>query len=290
VADERTKYLIAGREGQLARAFIGVLERRGLDYLAPAENDLDIADADGVQRCLAAFRPQVVINCAAYNLVDLAEQEKDTAFRVNAEGPRILARAASACGARLVHFGSDYAFDGLKENGLYCEQDKTAPLSEYGKSKVLGEQMVLREDREHLVLRLSWVYGRGKQNFISKLLQWSKSQEFLKVACDEFSVPTSAYTVVEVTLRALALRLSGIYHLTNTGYCSRYEWARLILDTLGIKKFVRPVSMDIFALPARRPKFSAMSSAAIAEKLGVTIPTWQQGIVTFLQDNGVFNE
>jgi dTDP-4-dehydrorhamnose reductase len=285
VGHARVKYLLTGREGQLARAFIQRFEAHAIDYLAPEESALDIADATVVRRCVAEYRPDIIINCAAYNLVDLAEEERDKALTVNAHGPRVLASAASEYHAQVVHFGSDYVFDGLKEDGLYSEQDAAAPLSHYGKSKLLGEQNVQKECQEHLVLRLSWVFGRGKQNFISKLLQWSQTQKFLRVAHDEFSVPTSVDTVVDVTLSALDQGLRGLYHVTNGGYCSRFEWARLVLDTLAVTKFVRPVSMDIYHLPAKRPKFSAMSHARIAQRLGLTIPTWQEAVIAFLRDN-----
>jgi dTDP-4-dehydrorhamnose reductase len=285
VGHGRVKYLLTGREGQLARAFIQRFEERAIDYLAPQEQVLDIANAAVVRQCVSEYRPDVIINCAAYNLVDLAEKEKDKALTINARGPRVLASAAREYQARLVHFGSDYVFDGLKEDGLYCEQDPPAPLNQYGKSKLLGEQNVQKECQEHLVFRLSWVFGKGKQNFISKLLQWSQTQEFLRIAYDEFSVPTSVDTVVDVTLSALDQGLVGLYHVTNGGYCSRYEWARFVLDTLAVTKFVRPVSMDIYHLPATRPKFSAMNHAQIARLLGVTIPTWQEAVIAFLRDN-----
>jgi len=278
------KYLITGRNGQLAKAFIRRLESAAAEYLAPDESRCDITDASCIRDAVAAFRPDSIINCAAYNLVDRAEQERSAAYAVNAEGPRILAEAARDQGAFLVHFGSDYVFDGMKENGLYRETDATNPLNEYGRSKLAGEQAVrgTLPDRS-LVFRLSWVFGEGQQNFIVKLLEWSRTQEFLRVACDEVSVPTWTETVVDATLNALEQGITGLYHLTSSGYCSRYEWAREILEQKGIDKFVRPVSMDLFHLPAERPKFSAMSNHLITARLNISLPSWKGAVGRFLK-------
>lgn len=277
------RYLIAGKNGQLAQAFIRKLHERRLDFLAPEEYDFDITDLNRVTEVVGSYKPDVIINCAAYNLVDKAEQESDAAFRVNASGPKVLATVAKSNNAILVHFSSDYVFDGTKENGLYNEGDITNPLNEYGKSKLSGEKFIQEETDRFLVFRLSWVFGEGKQNFIYKLKDWSKTNEFLKVACDEFSVPTYTYTVVDIAMKTLDKGISGVYHLTNSGFCSRYEWANLILKNLGINKFIRPVSMDIFNLPAKRPKFSAMSNIGISKLLDVDIPTWEEGVRSFLE-------
>jgi dTDP-4-dehydrorhamnose reductase len=278
------KYLITGRSGQLAQSFISTLQARSIDYSAPEESYLDITDIKIVTDAVDSYRPDVIINCAAYNFVDKAEQERNVAFSVNAFGPQNLARAAVKRKAILVHFGSDYVFDGTKEHDLYVENDPTKPVNEYGKSKLAGEQHIREELDQYLIMRLSWVFGRGEQNFIHKLLQWSKTSEWLKIACDEFSVPTSTQTAVDVTLHALEKGMTGLYHLTNTGYCSRYEWARFILSTLRIKKFISPVTMDTFHLPAQRPKFSAMSNKKLSDLLNIRIPTWEEAVKVFLKD------
>jgi dTDP-4-dehydrorhamnose reductase len=185
----------------------------------------------------------------------------------------------------MVHFGSDYVFDGMKENALYSENDPANPLNEYGKSKLSGEERVIRECRQSLVFRLSWVFGAGQQNFIYKLKTWAQNSEYLKIACDEFSVPTYTHTVVDITLKALQQGLTGRYHLTNSGFCSRYEWAKQILKQTGIAKFIRPVSMDSFTLPAKRPKFSAMSNGKISSLLHVSIPAWEDALISFLREH-----
>jgi dTDP-4-dehydrorhamnose reductase len=284
------KYLITGRNGQLAQTFIKRFEREGIKFLAPDESDLDITDLSKVMKVVEESRPDVIINCAAYNLVDHAEKEPGKAFAVNAEGPKILALAAHTYSSFFVHFSSDYVFDGMKENGLYQESDITNPLNEYGKSKLAGEKLVQEESGESLIFRLSWVFGEGKQNFISKLLEWAAKNEYMKISCDEFSVPTYTDTVVDVTLKALDKGVTGLYHLTNNGFCSRYEWAKYILSSVGINKFIRPVSMDLFNLPAKRPKFSAMSNQQISDLTGARIPAWEEAVSAFLKDKGSRHE
>jgi dTDP-4-dehydrorhamnose reductase len=278
------RYLITGKNGQLARAFQQEFDRRRLDFLAPDESAFDITDHAAMFEAIGSYKPDVIVNCAAYNLVDKAEQDRDKVFSVNAAGPGILAAAARKYNAILVHFGSDYVFDGTKEDDLYTEQDPVHPLNVYGESKQEGERLVQEGTDKHLVFRLSWVFGEGKQNFIYKLSEWSRNNAFLRISCDEFSVPTYTHTVVNVTMRALEQGAFGLYHLTNSGCCSRYEWARYILTDLGITKFVRPVSIDSFDLPARRPKFSAMSNEQICRLLAINIPTWQEAVTSFLRE------
>lgn len=286
------KYLITGRNGQLARAFIKRFEKRCVDFNAPDEAHLDITSLDAVMNAVDGYKPDVIMNCAAYNLVDQAEQEqgREKAFAVNALGPKNLAQAAAKHHAFLVHFGSDYVFDGAKEKGLYIENDATNPLNEYGKSKLSGEQSVQQECGRSLVLRLSWVYGEGNQNFIHKLSEWAKGGEYLKIACDEFSVPTSTATVVDVSLKAIEEGVTGLYHATNSGFCSRYEWAKLVLHANKIDKFIRPVSMDTFNLPAKRPKFSAMSNKKLEWKLNISIPTWEEAVELFMHKGNELHE
>ena len=278
------KVLITGSSGQLARELAMLCAVRGIYTVAPRENDCDITDPGAVRNAVRSARPDVIVNCAAYNLVDRSETEQDAARRVNADGPRILAEAAKQQGCRLVHYGSDYVFDGAKTDGLYTERDAAAPLNEYGRSKLAGERAVTEVlgDRG-LVLRLSWVFGSGTQNFIHKFRERVKRGEPLAATCDEFSVPTWTGTVARVTLAALERDLAGLYHCTNSGYCSRFDWARHILRALGTDRFLRPVTMASFDLPARRPLFSAMSSEAIAKELGITIEPWEDTVTTFVR-------
>jgi dTDP-4-dehydrorhamnose reductase len=264
------KYLIFGKNGQLGQTFQKTLNNK--DFLALSHKECDISNFNEVLEVFDNYKPDVVLNCAAYNLVDKAEEEYWNTYKTNALGVRNLAHASRIYNSYFITYSTDYVFDGNKENGLYTEEDRPNPLNEYGKSKLTGEKWVLEEGtNKFLIFRTSWVYGEGKQNFIYKLMQWAENNDYLKIAYDEISVPTSTKTIVEVTLKAVEQGLTGLYNLTNSGYASRYEWAKKILRLKGINKFILPVSKEVFNLPAKRPDFSAMSNNRISKDLGIRI-------------------
>ena len=236
---------------------------------------MDVGNLKQVLDIFEDTKPNIVINCSAYNQVDKAEEQKEIAYRTNAIGPKNLAFASEKYRAFLVHYSTDYVFDGTKQT-LYIEEDNPEPLSEYAQSKYLGELFLKEETENYLIFRTSWVYGHGKQNFLYKLTQWAQTQEYLKIACDEFSVPTSTNTIVEVTLKAIDEGLTGVYHLVNSGFTSRFEWAREFLKLKGINKFIYPAHQSDFNLPARRPRFSAMSNEKICKATGIQIRDWKE--------------
>ena len=279
------KYLIFGKDGQLAKEFQKILENQEKGCLALSHRECDISDLNSVLKVFEEYRPDIVINCAAYNLVDKAETDYWNAYKTNALGVRNLSFACKKYSSYLISYSTDYVFDGTKENGLYTEEDLPNPLNEYGKSKLTGEKWLLEENPEkYLIFRTSWVYGEGKQNFIHKLMNWAENNDYLKIAYDEISVPTSTRTIVEVSLKAVDQGLTGLYHLTNTGYASRYEWAKKILQIRGIKKFIHPVSKDVFNLPAKRPDFSAMDNGKISRETEVEIKSWDEELETVLSE------
>ena len=278
------KYLVFGHKGQLGREFCKEFEKNDIEYKGYDIDGIDIADTGQVLAAVASFKPNVIINCAAYNLVDAAETNTKAAFSVNAGAVKNIALAANRIGAEIVHYGTDYVFDGTK-GSPYVESDKPNPLNKYGESKRAGEIYLEETAENFLLLRLSWVYGAGKQNFIYKLRQWAEKQDKLEIADDEISVPTSTETIVDITLAALKHNLKGLYHLTNSEYASRYEWASEILKYLKIEKEIIPVSKDIFDLPAKRPGFSAMSNKKISTELDISIPAWQDALKDFISLN-----
>ncbi|WP_457755214.1 dTDP-4-dehydrorhamnose reductase [Thermovibrio ammonificans] len=274
------KFLVLGASGQLGSEFA---LRLGNSCVALSSRECDVTNLKAVLEAVETFRPTVILNCAAYNLVDSAESDFVSAFKVNGLGVRNVAHAAGRFGAFVVHFSTDYVFNGKKEEDPYTENDPPDPVNVYGRSKLFGEEL-LREElpHRHLIFRVSWLYGRGRQNFVWKLLNWAGERPYLKVACDEFSVPTSTRTVVDYTLLALKKGLTGLFHLVNTGFTSRFEWAREALKTLGLKKFVRPAYMAEFNLPAKRPGFSPMSNGKLSGELSVEIPHWLEELRSFL--------
>ena len=267
------KILITGAGGQLGKAFVKFFSSKGIDFVAFERKDLDITNFEKVYTTLEEIKPSVVINCSAYNQVDLAETEIFQSFSTNAVGPYNLAIACKEINAKLIHYSTDYVFDGTKK-GLYAEEDLPNPLSQYARSKLLGEDLVKHALEDYLIFRVSWVYGEGKQNFVYKLLQWAREKEFLQVAFNEVSVPTYTDFIVEKTLKALEKDLTGLYHLVPRGYASRYEWAKLSLKLFGIKIVLIPVQKEIFNLPAKRPDFSPMSCDKIEKELGEEFEEW----------------
>ncbi len=277
------KVLITGASGQLARAFIRRFQQDGTTFLAPPETQLDITDAGIVGAAVAAFRPDVIINGAAYNNVEAAEKTPEIAFRVNRDAVGILADAARQHGARLVHFGSDFVFDGNAEVP-YVESDATAPLGVYGQSKLEGEAAALTAGEGSLLFRVSWVFGDGTQNFFWKLREWSRGKPSMRVVWDQVSVPTYTEDIVTVTLQALGQGLEGLWHLTNSGYASRVETARVFLREIGSDCTVIPVGSDAFPSPVRRPFFSVMSNRRLTERLQIRIPDWEDAVARFAHE------
>jgi dTDP-4-dehydrorhamnose reductase len=280
------RILLTGSGGQLSRAFQKRLSSTGYRVFAPPEDAFDICDTAAVAHAFGDASPDIVINCAAYNDVDGAEADYDKAFKVNALGPRILAEASRKHESLLVHYSTDYVFDGTKE-GFYTEDDAPCPVNRYGESKLAGEAFVAQHAGRHLILRTSWLYGEGDQNFLRKLRQWAGRQQVLKIVADQVSVPTYAVDVVSATLAACGKGLQGLYHLTNSGYATRYEVARYYLSKIGSASLVLPVTTDIYPSPARRPYFSVMSSSRLTTAIGREMPHWKDAIDRYLLAAGL---
>lgn len=276
------RILIAGKDGQLGREFAKALTAPEFEVEAPDEERLDVTSADAVNNIIAGCRPDVVLNCAAYNLVDDAEKDPGPAFAINATGVGNLAAACREAGALLVHYGTDYVFDGQK-GAPYTEEDAPYPLNNYGRSKLAGEQILQEALSRFLLLRVSWVFGEGKQNFLYKLLQWADGGGALRVVDDQVSIPTSTRDIVRLTLLAMHANLSGAYHVTASGYASRFEVARYFLTKMGVTNPLIPVSTDYFPSPAKRPRFSALSNAKLARTLGAGIPDWTSGVDWYIE-------
>lgn len=285
------RFLITGEKGQLAKEFLRVLQnhsqlpityRLSPEITALDKEKLDVSDSNAVLEAVSHYRPDVIINCAAYNFVDKAEDDFDTAYKVNALGIKNLADACKRYNALLIHYSTDYVFDGTKED-FYTEQDKPNPINNYGKSKLEGERLLLEKTDNFLLFRVSWVFGESKQNFLYKLKGWAEKQNIVKVVCDQISVPTYTEDIVRVTIHAIDAGLTGVYHLTNSGYASRYEVARYFIERLGLNNVILPVCSDYFSAQAKRPYFSAMSNAKISKILSLHVPDWKDGIDRFMK-------
>jgi dTDP-4-dehydrorhamnose reductase len=274
---------IAGSNGQLARDCRVVLSRQhevaGLDM-----PDLDITDESSVARAMARFRPDVVINCAAYTRVDDCESQKEDAWRVNALGPQLLAEACAASGILLVHISTDYVFDGEKPvPQVYVEDDPVNPLSVYGASKLAGERAVCALSPRHIVMRTAWMYGMGGRNFLKTILRRAVQQpgRGLRVVNDQHGSPTWSWRLAEQTAHLIQNDAQGVYHAAGLGGCTWFEFASCFLDRLGAQHSIEPCTMAEYPLPARRPKNSVLEVAHLKDAGLCVMRPWQEDVETF---------
>jgi dTDP-4-dehydrorhamnose reductase len=277
------KLLIAGSNGQLGQDFQKTCHDSSIEYIATGSKDLDVTNLSAIRQFITLYKVDVIINCAAYNAVDLAEVEWQKAFAVNGLGVRNLAIAANERDALFVHFSSDYVFEGLSKRP-YTIVDTPKPISRYGESKLLGEQCIRDISNRFLLIRTSWVFGSGNENFPKKILAWSKKQKELKVVTDQVASPTYTVDLAKATLDLIQKETYGIYHITNSNHCSRYEWAEYILEQTGWQGTLIPVRSAEFNTPAQRPPFSVLDNFGIYELLGYTLPDWKDATSRFLKE------
>ncbi|MCX6701426.1 MAG: dTDP-4-dehydrorhamnose reductase, partial [Methanomicrobiales archaeon] len=222
------KVLITGANGQLGQDMHKLCRLASIEVIAAGSKTIDIANIDSIGKFVGGRKVDVIINCAAYNAVDRAEAEWKKAFLVNGLGVRNLATTAKQIGALLVHFSSDYVFDG-SSGRAYTIADTPRPLSRYGESKFLGESCLRDLADRYILIRTSWVFGSGNDNFPRKIFRGSRENQELKVVTDKVSSPTYTIDLAHATLDLIKKEALGTYHITNSGYCSRFEWAAHIL-------------------------------------------------------------
>jgi dTDP-4-dehydrorhamnose reductase len=282
------RYLIAGAGGMLGTALQRVLTERGIAFTAPPESEFDITAPESVDRvvsgfatgCLASSDRCVLVNAAAYTNVELAEDNRLTAYRVNAHGARMLAIAARNAGLKLVHVSTDFVFDGAKD-GAYDESDPANPLSVYGASKLAGELAVAEADSDAIVARTAWVFGEGGVNFPVKILELAASRPKLSVVTDEIGSPTYTYDLATALVGLVEAQASGLFHLAGSGSCSRLELAAEVLRLAGMPTELEPVTSDAFPTKAARPANSVLDCSKAAA-LGVTMPDWHDSLARFM--------
>jgi dTDP-4-dehydrorhamnose reductase len=285
------KILILGGDGLLAHA----LKKTGtadFDLIFRAHRDFDLTDAAQMLQQLAVVNPQIIINTAAYNLVERCEQERDTSWAVNANGPEALAKICAEKNIRLVHYSTDYVFDGAK-NSAYTETDLPNPLNHYGAGKLAGERAVLAATPNHLVLRTSWVFGSHPtqtKSYIHSVLRAARSGNELKATTDQISAPTFAEDLAHWTLELIRKNATGLFHAVNDEGMSRFDWTKIILEELShsglIEKIptVEPVTSDFFKSPMRRPKNTVLNNAKLAQFLGQPLGSWRDGLRKMLAE------
>jgi dTDP-4-dehydrorhamnose reductase len=280
------KLLITGSKGQLGQDLQKACRMRRIDFCAGDVGEFDVTDLEAIRGVVQAERPTAIVNCAAYHSVDEAETDFESACRVNALGPQNLAVAAEEAGAPLVHFSTDFVFDGTK-GAPYVVDDPPNPINRYGESKLQGEQAVASHSTRFFLIRLSRVFGISGINFPKKVLEWAHTRSAIKVATDQVSCPSYTADLAGPILDLLRLGAFGTYHLTNQGHCSHYEWARFVIERVRPGVAVEPATSDEFESAARRPAFSALDPAPLEDVLGRLPPDWQNATERFLKEMGV---
>lgn len=257
----------------------------------------DLADGEGIARTVRTVSPEVIVNAAAYTAVDRAESEPELAHAINGRAPGILAREAKATGAWLVHYSTDYVFDGSGEKP-WVENDPTSPLNVYGASKLEGEAAIRESGCRHLIFRTSWVYARRGRNFIHTMLRLAQERETLKVVNDQIGAPTGADLIADVTAHAVRAvgssteALAGTYHLAARGETSWWAYARLVIDaarSLGAPLRASPetvlaVPSEEFPTPAARPRNSRLATVKLERTFGLALPPWEPGVVRTVRE------
>ena len=279
------RVVITGAGGQLGQELVHACKRRDIIVHAADKHLLDITDYLAVKKYLADHPCDILFNCAAYNEVDQAERNWKKAFRINGTGLQNLARSVNEFGGILVHYSTDYVFDGEKRQP-YTITDHPHPINKYGESKLLGEHHVRDLAERYYLIRVSWLFGAGTNNFARKVIEWSKTSKKLHIVDDQVSSPTYTRDLAEASLDLIDTGIFGLYHLSNSGSCSRYEWAARILMSLGWQGSVLPASSVDFPTSARRPAFSVLDTSTSHEILGYSLPDWKDATKRFLHEQG----
>jgi dTDP-4-dehydrorhamnose reductase len=310
----KRKILLFGKNGQIGRELTHLL--RSLGSVTPLDReDLDLCVPDDIRRLIRSAAPDLIVNAAAYTAVDSAETDESTAFALNAQAPGVMAEEAKSIGAVLVHYSTDYVFDGTKDSP-YVEEDRANPQNAYGRTKLAGERAIIESRASHLIFRTEWVYAREGKNFLLTILRLATEREELRIVQDQIGSPTWSRAVAEATTQALARvfspandtgflsERSGIYHMTAAGQTNWYEFARLILDealhhtprapwfasaTRGrqlITRRVIPLTSAEYPTPARRPSNSVLSNARLMRVFGIQLADWQTQLHSLFDDEG----
>ena len=292
------KILLLGKNGQvgweLQRSLAPLGELIALDRAGEDGLCGDLTDLEGLRRTISIAKPNIIINAAAYTAVDNAENDKVNTNIVNAQAPRVLAEEAQKIGAWLVHYSTDYVFDG-SGNDAWEEKDESNPLSEYGRSKLAGEQAIENSGCKYLIFRTSWVFGSRGKNFAKTMLHLATERQTLSVINDQVGAPTSAALLADCTAHALlkAIRnpeLAGLYHLAASGQTTWYEYANLVIEharNIGKELLVteiKPIGTLDYPTPAKRPYNSRLSTAKFRDSFDLVLPKWQQGVIRMLDE------
>lgn len=276
------KILITGSKGMLANAVIERFKEKN-DLILTDVDDLDITDEQKTIQFVTNLKPQLIINCAAYTAVDKAEENEPIAEKVNALGPKNLAIAAEKNGATLIHISTDYVFNGsLDVSKSYSEEDEIDPVTVYGKTKAAGEKNIVNNCSKYYIFRTAWLYGEGN-NFVRTMMNLGKEKEEVNVVADQHGSPTYTEDLANIIYQAVEKKIPyGIYHSTNEGFTTWYEFTKKIYEIAKIDCKVNAVTSEEFIRPAKRPKNSKLSKKKLID-CGIEIPKYEDALERYIK-------
>ncbi len=288
------KILLTGVNGQVGHSLQAILKASGLptELIALDRSQLDLANTQQIREVVRTVQPDLIINPAAYTAVDKAESEPDLAYSINAIAPGILAEEAAILNAKLIHFSTDYVYNGRKLEA-YQEADPTEPLSVYGQTKLAGEEAIRAVGVPHLIFRTAWVYGAYGKNFMKTILRLASEQETLNIVADQIGTPTSSNAIAAAITQILQqsdFDVSGVYHLVNSGQASWFEFAQAIVEESNVLrqqegkaglmvKHIQPISTDQYPTPARRPANSLLDTGKLLQDFDIEMPHWRESLI-----------
>ncbi|MFD0081542.1 dTDP-4-dehydrorhamnose reductase [Priestia megaterium] len=278
------KVLVTGANGQLGKELVELFTEKGFEVYGFGRDKMDITNQAQVQEMISTLKPNIVLHSAAHTQVDLAESEPEQAFLINAYGTRNVAVAAEAAGAKLVYVSTDYVFNGTNDEP-YNEFSPTSPLGVYGKSKLAGEQFVRDFHSKFFIVRTSWVYGKHGANFVKTMLKLGEERKELSVVADQIGCPTYTLDLAHAILELVDTQKYGVYHVSNSGSCSWYEFAKEIFEISEMKVQVNPCTTADFPRPAARPANSVFEHMSIKLNNFSSIRHWKEALSSFLKNN-----
>lgn len=277
------KVLVTGVKGQLGHDVVNELTSRGMEAVGVDIDEMDITDAASVDKVIGQTAPDAVIHCAAYTAVDAAEDNEAVCRKVNVDGTRNIAEACKKTGAKMLYISTDYVFDG-QGTRPWEPEDERHPLNVYGQSKCDGEVAVQETLDNYFIVRIAWVFGLNGRNFVRTMLKLAENHDSLTVVNDQFGSPTYTYDLSKLLVDMIQTDKYGIYHATNEGICTWYEFACEIFRQAGISIKVVPVSAAEYPAKAKRPENSRMSKEKLTENGFERLPSWQDALKRYLEE------
>ena len=276
------RVLVTGVKGQLGYDVVKELEKRGHQPIGVDREEMDLMNNEVIRTYIMNLRPEAIIHCAAYTAVDKAEEEVEICYQINAEAVKVIAECAKELDVKLIYISTDYVFDGTKE-GEYVETDLPNPINVYGASKLKGEQYVQSLLEKYYIVRISWVFGENGNNFIKTMLRLGLERDELNIIDDQIGSPTYTADLAPLLVEMMEKTKYGIYHATNEGFCSWYEFANEIFKQSGIDVKTNPITTDQYPTAAKRPMNSRMSKKKLVEAEFKELSKWKQSVSYYIR-------